>query len=57
MEAHKGFNLYQPKKDEFKIAQSKTPPPITVYVPEPHPFAKRMEENKKIRSLWTGGRA
>tara|TARA_R110000868_G_scaffold301295_1_gene561752 strand:- start:2285 stop:2467 length:183 start_codon:yes stop_codon:yes gene_type:complete len=47
------ISTYKPKKDEFKIAQPKTHELPGVYVPEPHPFASRMEENKKILSLWT----
>jgi hypothetical protein len=53
MKAHKGFTAYTPKPDEFKIAQSRTYPPITEYKPKPHPYAQRMIEEKKVPSLWT----
>ena len=47
------FETYQPKKDEFKIAQGRTGNNFKPYVPAPHPFVQRLEEFRKISSLWT----
>jgi hypothetical protein len=50
------FETYQPKQDEFKIAQSRTNPSYhKIYVPTPHPFVERLQEHRSIPSKWTPG--
>ena len=49
------FETYKPQPDEFKIAQSRTGKAFKEYVPAPHPFVQRLEEFRKIQSLWTPG--
>ena len=38
------FVTYEPKKDEFKIAEKRTHAPHKPYVPTPHPQAQRLME-------------
>ena len=47
------FETYKPQPDEFKIAQPRVGIALKPYVPAPHPFIKRLEEFRKIESLWT----
>jgi hypothetical protein len=53
MKAHKGFSTVVINKEDFKVAKSRTQLPPSEWKPKPHMFAERMEEQKKIRSLWT----
>jgi len=41
--------------DPIKVAQPRSPNPFKPYVPAPHPFIKRLEEFRAIKSLWTPG--
>lgn len=52
---HSTFETYKPKADEFKIAQPRVGKPFKEYVPKPHPFVERLEEFRKLQSLWTPG--
>ena len=47
------FETYKPAPNEFKIAQPKKANPFKQYVPAPHPFVQRLEEFRKIKSMWT----
>lgn len=47
------FETYKPKADEFKVAQPRVGIALKPYVPTPHPFVKRLEEFRKIESMWT----
>ena len=47
------FETYKPQPEEFKIAQSRTGNNFKPYTPAPHPFVQRLEEFRKISSLWT----
>ena len=49
------FETYKPQPDEFKIAQGRTGNNFKPYTPAPHPFVQRLEEFRKIQSLWTPG--
>lgn len=41
-------------REQLKTAQPRTYDIWkSVYVPQPHPYADRIAENKKIPSLWT----
>jgi hypothetical protein len=53
MNEHKTLNTYVINKEDFKVAKSRTQPPVTEWKPKPHMYAERMAEQKKIRSLWT----
>lgn len=47
------FETYKPKQGEFAVAHSRTGNNFKPYVPAPHPFVKRLEEFREIKSLWT----
>jgi len=47
------FETYKPKADEFKVAQPRVGVVLKPYVPEQHPFIKRLEEYRNVPSLWT----
>lgn len=49
------FETYKPKEGEFRIAESRKPNPFKPYVPAVHPFVKRLEEFRAIKSMWTPG--
>ena len=49
------FETYQPKPNEFAIAQPRTGNNFKPYVPTPHPFVERLLEHRSIPSLWTRG--
>lgn len=43
------------KSDPVKWAQPKKPASIVTYRPAPHPQQHRLDEARKIPSLWTPG--
>jgi hypothetical protein len=47
------FETYKPQQGEFAVAQPRVGIALKPYVPTPHPFVKRLEEFRKIESLWT----
>jgi hypothetical protein len=49
------FETYRPKQNEFAVAQPRSANPFKLYTPTPHPFAKRLEEFRKVKSMWTPG--
>ena len=49
------FETYKPQPDEFKKAAPRVGKPFKEYVPTPHPFVQRLEEYRKVKSLWTPG--
>ena len=53
MKTLSSFETYKPQPDEFKVAQPRSANPFKQYVPAPHPFVKRLEEYRSVRSLWT----
>jgi len=49
------FETYKPKQGEFAVAQARTGVALKPYVPTPHPFVQRLEEFRKLPSMWTPG--
>lgn len=49
------FETYKSKPNEFAVAQPRSANPFKPYVPTPHPFIARLEEFRKVQSLWTPG--